>query len=118
VEDLPVEVKLVAMDERSYTFKLSLGKGSALFHATRRSDSPVADAHFSAESPRAGALFWREVARWLQLAPPAASRAEAPRLLRAALGDVAGRTPASSTRKAGSTRKSSSTRKTRPRRSK
>jgi hypothetical protein len=77
-EDLPIGVELVAMDERSYTFKLSLGKGAALLHATRRMDSPLADASFSSDTAREGARFWQEVARWLRIKVPATSKAEPP----------------------------------------
>ncbi|MCC6335168.1 MAG: hypothetical protein IT380_14410 [Myxococcales bacterium] len=82
VEDLPVGVELVEQDERedgdrTYTLKISAGYGAALLKVKRRSESAYSDAHFVAESARSGALFWREIARWLRLPVPAGVNAEA-----------------------------------------
>jgi hypothetical protein len=77
-EALPVGVELVAIDEHSYSFKLSLGKGAALLHATRQTNSPVANASLSSESSREGAQFVREVARWLGVKASPASRSKPP----------------------------------------
>lgn len=78
VEALPIGVELVAIDEHSYAFKLSLGRGAVRLHATRQTNSPVADASLRSESSRAGAQFVREVAQWLGVKAPPVSRRKPP----------------------------------------
>jgi hypothetical protein len=53
------------LGSRTFTVKLSVGDGEALLRITRRPRSIFAEASLSSVDPRRGALFWRELARWL-----------------------------------------------------